>query len=313
MIDWQDLLVSICERFSRTLLSMRISATGASQFTELVWATSRAAADQSSLRLPLQHLSSLPSLIHLEIDLPKSTLFFDEDLHYIAKACPNVETLRLCPMARFSSSPKLTLEGVATLTQHCRRLQNLALVLDARPGSAESVSSLEVSSRSLLRLHVGHSNVNDALQTTLLLSLLAPHLELLEWFREKNRPGYVEANAQGWQQVSDWLPHLQSMRRIAISTTPHFISGTVKPQSTLGYVTSSHYYHGSFHFVSIECPQPSDHIPQSTFEYVTSRCIMTLLIFFLGSNQLFPALNYVRRCPISYPSRHLGMSSSTLY
>lgn len=216
MADWQDLSVLICERFSRTLLSLRISATGASRFTELVRATSRAAADQPSRHLPLQYLSSLLALVRLEIDLPESTLFFNEDLRYIAKACPNIETLRLCPMARFSgsSAPNLTLEGVATLTQSCMRLQNLAVVLDARPGSAETLCALEVSSRSLLRFHVGHSTVNDPLHTTILLSHLAPHLESLKWFHEKNRPGYVEANAQGWQRVSDWLPHLQGVRLV---------------------------------------------------------------------------------------------------
>lgn len=214
MADWQDLSVLICERFSRTLLSLRISATGASRFSELVRATSRAAADQPSRHLPLQYLSSLPALIRLEIDLPESTLFFNEDLRYIAKACPNIETLRLCPMARVSSTsgPHLTLEGIASLTQNCMRLQNLALVLDARPGSVETLSALEVSSRSLLRLHVGHSIINDPLHTTILLSHLAPYLESLKWFHEKNRPGYVEANAQGWQKVTDWLPHLQGLR-----------------------------------------------------------------------------------------------------
>ncbi|KIJ65012.1 hypothetical protein HYDPIDRAFT_89220 [Hydnomerulius pinastri MD-312] len=214
MADWQDLSVLICERFSRTLQSLRISATGASRFNELVRSTSRGAADVPCRHLPLQYLTSLPALQRLDIDLPESTVFHNEDLRSIAKACPNIETLRLCPMARFSgtSGPNLTLEGVSTLTQHCTRLQTLALVLDARPGSEETLSSLEVSSRSLLRLHVGHSIINDPLHATILLSHLAPHLESMRWFHEKNRPGYVEANAQGWQKVSDWLPHLQGVR-----------------------------------------------------------------------------------------------------
>ncbi|KIJ21935.1 hypothetical protein PAXINDRAFT_65363 [Paxillus involutus ATCC 200175] len=214
MADWQDLSALICERFSGTLLSLRVSATGASRFSELVRSTSRGAADQPSRHLPLQYLSSLPALLRLEIDLPESTVFHNEDLRCIAEACPNIETLRLCPMARFSgpSGPSLTLEGVSTLTQNCKRLQTLALVLDARAGSAETLNSLEVSSRSLLRLHVGHSVIGDPLHSTILLSHLAPHLELLKWFHEKNRPGYVEANSQGWQKVSDWLPHLQGMR-----------------------------------------------------------------------------------------------------
>ncbi|KAF9229080.1 hypothetical protein BS17DRAFT_2509 [Gyrodon lividus] len=214
MADWQDLSALICERFSRTLLSLRISATGASRFSELVRSTSRGAADQPSCHLPLQYLTSLPALVRLEIDLPESTVFHNEDLRCIAKACPNIETLRLCPMARFSGSsgPSLTLEGVSALTQHCKRLQTLALVLEALTGSVETLSTLEVSSRSLLRLHVGHSVVNDPLHATILLSHLAPYVESLKWFHEKNRPGYVEANAQGWQKVSDWLPHLQGVR-----------------------------------------------------------------------------------------------------
>ncbi|KAF9244524.1 hypothetical protein BU15DRAFT_41765 [Melanogaster broomeanus] len=219
--DWQDLSALICERFSRALVSLRISATGASRFSELVRSTSRGAVDQTSRHLPLQYLSSLPALVRLDIDLPESSVFHNEDLGYIAKACPNIEILRLCPMARFSGSwgPSLTLEGVSTLTQNCRRLQTLALVLDARAGSTETLSSLEVSSRSLLRLHLGHSVVNDPLHSTILLSHLAPHLESLKWFHEKNRPGYVEANSQGWQKVSDWLPHLQGMRLMERSKT----------------------------------------------------------------------------------------------
>jgi len=71
---------------------------------------------------------------------------------------------------------------------------------------------LSNSSHSLRRLHVGHSWVHDPLQVTILLSHLAPRLETLKWFHEKNRPGFVEANAQGWQKVSDILPHLQKLR-----------------------------------------------------------------------------------------------------
>ncbi|KAL4070775.1 hypothetical protein J3A83DRAFT_4358872 [Scleroderma citrinum] len=203
MADWQDLSFIICERFT----------TGSSRFAELVRSTSRAG-DPPSRHLPLQYFTSFPYLIRLEIDLPESTVFFNEDLHCVAKACPNIETLRLCPMARCAgpTGPGVTLEGVSTLAQNCKRLHTLALVLDAQAGSEETLSSLEVSSRSLLRLHVGHSVVNDPLRAAILLSHLAPHLESLKWFHEKNRPGFVEANAQGWQKVSDWLPHLQGVR-----------------------------------------------------------------------------------------------------
>lgn len=134
-------------------------------------------------------------------------------------------------MARFSptSGPGLSLEGVSALTMNCRRLHTLALVVDARRGSEETLASLEASSRSLLRLHVGHSATSDPLHTTILLSHLAPHLEILKWFHEKNRPGFVEAHALGWQKVSDWLPHLQGVRltergRVAAMKKPEVVT-----------------------------------------------------------------------------------------
>ncbi|KAI6107506.1 hypothetical protein EDD16DRAFT_1838502 [Pisolithus croceorrhizus] len=230
MTDWQDLSFIICDRFGQSLRSLRITATGSSRFSELVRSTSRAG-DPTSRHLPLQYLTSLACLVRLEIDLPESTLFRDEDLQCLAKACPNLEMLKLCPMARFSatSGPGLSLEGVSFLTTNCRRLHTLWLVIDARRGSEETLASLEVSSRSLLRLHVGHSAVSDPLHTTILLSHLAPHLEILKWFHEKNRPGFVEAHAVGWQKVSDWLPHLQDVRlmeraRVAAMKKPKVVT-----------------------------------------------------------------------------------------
>ncbi|KAI6118977.1 hypothetical protein EV401DRAFT_2057427 [Pisolithus croceorrhizus] len=203
MTDWQDLSFIICDRFGQSLRSLRITATGSSRFSELVRSTSRAG-DPTSRHLPLQYLTSLACL---------STLFRDEDLQCLAKACPNLEMLKLCPMARFSatSGPGLSLEGVSFLTTNCRRLHTLWLVIDARRGSEET---------SLLRLHVGHSAVSDPLHTTILLSHLAPHLEILKWFHEKNRPGF---------KVSDWLPHLQDVRlmeraRVAAMEKPKVVT-----------------------------------------------------------------------------------------
>jgi hypothetical protein len=76
---------------------------------------------------------------------------------------------------------------------------------------------------------MGHSVVNDSLQTTILLSHLAPYLETIKWFHEKNRPGYVEANANGWQKVSDWLPHMQGMRLMERARAIHL--ATKKPET----------------------------------------------------------------------------------
>ena len=211
--DWQDLSTMFCERFGASLQLLRITATGSSRFSDLVRSTSRA--EPSSSRLSLEHLSSLSNLSRLEIDLPESIVFSSSDIVYLAKACPNIEVLRLCPVARFPTStgpPKLTLDALAPLMSGCRRLHTLAVVVNAKRGSTEVLTARLTSSRSLLRLHVGHSWVNDPLQVTILLSHFAPYLENLKWFHEKNRPGFVEANARGWQKVSDSLPHLQNVR-----------------------------------------------------------------------------------------------------
>lgn len=214
-VDWQDLSVVMCERFGQTLQSLRVTATSASRFTDLVKSTSRAEAP--SRHLSLEHFTSMPKLIRLEIDLPESVIFHNSDLALLAKICPSLEMLKLCPVARFPSSsapPQITLQGIAPLTTHCRRLHTLALVLNAKGGSERILESREASSRSLLRLHVGHSWVGDPLHVTILLSHLAPHLDNLKFFHEKNRPGFIEANARAWTTVSEYLPHLQHLRLV---------------------------------------------------------------------------------------------------
>lgn len=157
----------------------------------------------------------MPSLIRLEIDLPESIIFHNSDLSHLAEACPNLEVLKLCPVARFPSSPPhVTLQGIHPLTVRCKRLHTLALVLNARAGTETILTSRQVSSRSLLRLYLGHSWISDPLHVTILLSHLAPYLDNLKWFHEKNRPGFVEANARAWTTVWEYLPHLQDIRLV---------------------------------------------------------------------------------------------------
>ena len=230
-VAWQDLSVVICERFGVTLQSLRISATGSSRFSDLIRSTSRA--EPPSRRLPLKHLSSLPKLVRFEVDLPESVIFESEDIVRLAEECPNLEILKLCPVARFPVSsvpPRITLEDIGSLTSHCRRLHTLALVLNAKGGSEEILHSRQASSRSLLRLGVGHSWVSDPLHVTILLSHLAPYLESLKAFHEKNRPGYVEAHARTWNTVMEYLPHLQDMRLIERKYVPQPIES---PQRVL--------------------------------------------------------------------------------
>ncbi|KAF5384842.1 hypothetical protein D9615_001357 [Tricholomella constricta] len=211
--DWHDLSAMICEKFGDSLQSLRVTATGSSRFMDLVRATSRA--EPASGRLSLDCFTYLPHLTRLDIDLPESVIFTNADVECIAKACTNLEVLKLCPLARFPSAtgaPKITLVTVAYLISSCRNLHTLATVVDAKGGSADILNSRRASSKSLLRLHVGHSWIDDPLHVAILLSHLAPHLETLKWFQEKNRPGFIEANARNWQRVSELLPHLQGIR-----------------------------------------------------------------------------------------------------
>ncbi|KAJ7293084.1 hypothetical protein C8J57DRAFT_1268076 [Mycena rebaudengoi] len=198
--DWRDLFSS--------LMVLRIGATLSSKFGDLVRSTSRATPAPS--RLSLEHLGPLPELVRFSVDLPESVVFTASDVTHLAKMCPNLEEVRLCPLARFSaaSPPQLTLEALAPLMRDCRRLNTLAVVINAKGGVAETSAS----SNSLLWLHVGHSWVTDTLQVAILLSHFAPRLEAVKWYTERNRPGFVEANARGWQRVIDALPHLQNVR-----------------------------------------------------------------------------------------------------
>ncbi|EIW86895.1 hypothetical protein CONPUDRAFT_134237 [Coniophora puteana RWD-64-598 SS2] len=223
--DWQDLAWEICERFGETLLSVRVLATAAARYNELMRVTSRGG-EAVYRHLPLDHFTYLPSLVRFEIDLPESAIFYDRDLLAIAHAAPQIEILRLCSTARFPASmiPPLTLEGVGALTKHCRKLHTLGVVVDARVGSDKVFHDLEVSSRSLYRLHVGHSMITDPFPAAVLLSHIAPHLEILKFFHDKNRPGYVEANAVGWQKVTEWLPHLQRMRLLERRKVAEFLA-----------------------------------------------------------------------------------------
>ncbi|KAG6899777.1 hypothetical protein C0993_006963 [Termitomyces sp. T159_Od127] len=211
--DWHDLSALICEKFGDSLQCLRVTATNSSRFMDLVRSTSRA--EPASGRLSLEQFTYLPFLKRLDFDLPESIIFTEVDLRCLSKACPNLEVLKLCPQARFppaTKGPKINLDTVAGLISSCKKLHTLSVVLDAKRGSKDTLSSTDTSSKSLLRLYVGHSWIDDSLQVAICLSHIAPSLETLRWIQEKNRPGVIEANARNWQSASDLLPHLQGIR-----------------------------------------------------------------------------------------------------
>lgn len=223
--DWRNLCALLSQSFGDCLQSLKISAGGASRFNDLVRATSRGEA--VSRRLSLESLTSLPYLTRLDIDLPESVIIQNSDIAQVAVACPSLELLRLCPTARFpiaSGPPSVTLDGLAVLTARCRNLETLAVVVDGDAVDPQMYLSRIVSSRTLLKLHLGHSWVREPLTAALALSHLAPHADTLRWFHEKNRPGFIETHALGWQRVLEMLPHLQDVR-----ITERWIAGIPEP------------------------------------------------------------------------------------
>ncbi|KXN86774.1 26S proteasome non-ATPase regulatory subunit 12 [Leucoagaricus sp. SymC.cos] len=203
--DWSDFCGLVCEKFGQTLQSLRITPT-----SKLV-----SKGEQTNVPLPLQGLSYLPALLRLDIDLPESCIFTPSDLERIGYACPSLEVLRLCPLARFQrTAPQISLEALGWLTRGCRNLQNLHVNVDAQPGTIPILQNRSLSSPSLQRLHFSNSWIEDPLQVSVLLSHLAPNLGSVKWFQDKNRPHYNETHDKNWQLVSETLPHLQAMRHI---------------------------------------------------------------------------------------------------
>jgi len=204
-VDWKSFCRLVCEKFGQSLRSLHITATS----------KSIPKGDPSYMPLPLQNLTYLPFLLRLEIDLPESFVFTPADLECIGFACPSLEVLRLCPLARFQGSePQITLESLGWLTRGCRNLQTLHVNVDAQPGHISVLRNHTLSSSSLRLIHFSNSWIKDPLQVSILLSHLAPNLECIKWFQDKNRPQYDETHDRNWQQVSETLPHLQSMRHI---------------------------------------------------------------------------------------------------
>ena len=208
--DWNDLSSLICDKFGKSLQALKISSTGLSRVVDLARSATRV--EQAPGQLSLERLTYLSCLSRLEIDLPESTIFTKSDMESIGNACPNLEILKLCPVSRASNAPQITLDSVGNLLVKCRRLHTIAAVVHAKKGSADVLSSRQTSSKALLRLHVGHSWIDDPLQVAILLSHLAPRLETLKFFQENNRPGFIEAHARNWQNVTELLPHFQRVR-----------------------------------------------------------------------------------------------------
>ncbi|KAI0034007.1 hypothetical protein K488DRAFT_46477 [Vararia minispora EC-137] len=215
--DWQDLLHLVCQYFGDSLLVFKVTGSGASRFADLVRAgRGSGSSDSPARRLPLDGLTYLPRLVRLELDLPESYGLRDADLACIAQACPSLEVARLCATARFpitGGAPGVGWDGLAALTARCVHLHTVAMPLDStRPPDDAIFFNLAASSRAMRRLHVGHGWARDPLQAAIALSHLAPHLDSLRWFHEKNRPGYIDAHAQAWAKAAEMLPLLQAVR-----------------------------------------------------------------------------------------------------
>lgn len=217
---WRPLWLTVSRQFKPTLRSFVISPSGETRIVDLMRSTTKG--DNIARNLHFDGLENtehsrltFPLLTRFEIDLPESRLLSDLDVQYLAIACPNLETVKLCPLSRWPLSfgpPKTSLAGLALLMAGCERLHTLHMPIHAGRTDDDSLFDIETSSRSLSFLHLGHSWIDDPLSVAIHLSHFAPALETLKFFREKNRPGYVEAHCSGWQEVSDMLPLLQQVR-----------------------------------------------------------------------------------------------------
>ncbi|EJD03704.1 uncharacterized protein FOMMEDRAFT_167038 [Fomitiporia mediterranea MF3/22] len=218
--EWRSLWLTVSRQFKNSLRSIVISPSSNSRFVDLIRSTTRG--DNSARRLRLDGLVNtensrviFPQLTHFEVDLPQSRIFLDEDLQHLATACPKLQIVKLCPLSRWPlpyGPPKVTLTGLALLTAGCEQLHTLHIPIHAHRTDNRTLFEIETSSRSLTTLHLGHSWVDDPLNVAIHISHFAPYLENLKFFREKNRPGYVEAHCSGWQRVSEILPQLQQLR-----------------------------------------------------------------------------------------------------
>jgi hypothetical protein len=104
--DWQELSTLVSERFGASIRSLRIGPTGASCFSELVRSTSRAG--PPTHRLSLEYLAAMPQLARFEVELPESVIFHERDIDHLAKVCPRLETLKLCPLRTFPNRTALS-------------------------------------------------------------------------------------------------------------------------------------------------------------------------------------------------------------
>ncbi|KAL5535752.1 hypothetical protein ACEPAF_3846 [Sanghuangporus sanghuang] len=218
--EWRSLWLTVSRQFKHSLQSVVVSPSSNSRFADLIRSTSRG--ENAGRRLRLDGLENteqsriiFPSLTRFEVDLPQSRILLDQDLQHLATACPNLEVVKLCPLSRWPlqfGPPKVTLTGLALLTAGCRRLHTLHIPIHASRTENPTLFEIETSSRSLSTLHLGHSWVEDPFNVSIHLSHFALYLDNLKFFREKNRPGYVEAHSLGWQRVSEILPQLQQLR-----------------------------------------------------------------------------------------------------
>lgn len=214
---WRKAWPLICNQFGASLSSMRVASS--TRGGDISRSTTRT--DSPSVGISMTCMTPLPYLQTFEVELPESTLISAGEIQNIAQCCPRVEYLKLCPVSRFpltSGGPQITLESLLPLIKCCRYLHSLYVVVNAQPGCEYTLNSTKARSESLVRLHVGHSWVRDPLEVTILLSHLAPNLDSVRWCSEKNRPGFVEGHANGWQQVADALPHLRKLRAMERET-----------------------------------------------------------------------------------------------
>ncbi|KAJ7720081.1 hypothetical protein DFH07DRAFT_1009021 [Mycena maculata] len=137
----------------------------------------------------------------------------------MARAWPNLQSLKLYTATEFCHLSSMTLHGLRGLAKYCQALKHLAVTFDASmvPPTDDSPET-RISQSSLVLLNVGAGAITDSATVARFLSDLFPNLETVathgaeRWEYTQDVPDEMAAHAHNilWKQVDAMLPKLAS-------------------------------------------------------------------------------------------------------
>jgi hypothetical protein len=169
-LEWKELLTALDEHCGHTSL-LEINASSSHYLSISV-------NQAPEFIIRATHLKPLLSFQRLTDVVLHPCGFFDlddTDVQSIAMAWPDIRRLHLGGKLEGPERPRATLSGLTAFAEHCKRLCNLTIAVDAtvipilKPGP-------KISSESLTGLHVSHSPIAQPKQVATFLSDVFPNL-----------------------------------------------------------------------------------------------------------------------------------------